>query len=527
MSSSADLLAEISGLLGKMAPEDRAAATDQVHSIIGNRVWLPNPGPQTEAYFSKADVLLYGGQAGGGKTDLLLGLALHEHQTSLLMRRLSNDVQGLIDRAKELLDASLIREGIRPRAKTEDGRTIYFAGAQNPGDEKAWMGRPRDFLGLDEATHFLESQVRFLMAWVRTTIQGQRTRTVFATNPPVDAAGQWVVPYFRPWLDLTHPNPAKHGELRWFCTVGEEDVEVSGPEPQEINGETLLPSSRTFIPAALSDNPYQVGTGYERQLDALPEPYKSALKHGNFTVGRKDDRWQVIPSAWVREAQARWTPDHPDVPMCAIGVDVSRGGPDQTILAARYDGWFAEMDITPGEKITSGDDVAALVIVRRRDNALPVIDMGGGWGTSPSDVLTRNGIEHGKYVGAAASTKRTADGAMGFVNLRAQTWWELREALDPDQEGGSPIILPPDPMLLADLTMPTFSVTNGPKVKIESKEDIRKRLGRSPDRGDAVVMAWWGGPRWKTDETKWREFTRRGGQPKVELGRQHQKRWRR
>jgi hypothetical protein len=49
--------------------------------------WIPNPGPQTDAYFCPADVLLYGGQGGGGKSDLGLGLAFTAHKRSLIMRR--------------------------------------------------------------------------------------------------------------------------------------------------------------------------------------------------------------------------------------------------------------------------------------------------------------------------------------------------------------------------------------------------------------------------------------------------------
>ena len=61
------------------------------------------------------------------------------------------------------------------------------------------------------------------------------------------------------------------------------------------------------------------------------------------------------------------------------------------------------------------------------------------------------------------------------------------EALDPDQEGGSVIALPPDAELRADLCAPTFEV-RASGVILESKDDIRKRLGRSPGKGDAVVM---------------------------------------
>ena len=72
-------------------------------------------------------------------------------------------------------------------------------------------------------------------------------------------------------------------------------------------------------------------------------------------------------------------------------------------------------------------------------------------------------------------------------------WWRLREALDPDY--GLEVVLPPDPKLQADLTAPTYSVRPGqpPKIYVESKQDIMKRLGRSPDRDDAVVYGWNGG----------------------------------
>jgi hypothetical protein len=74
-----------------------------------------------------------------------------------------------------------------------------------------------------------------------------------------------------------------------------------------------------------------------------------------------------------------------------------------------------------------------------------------------------------------------------FMNRRADAWWAFREMLDPDQEGGSPICLPPDPELRSDLTSPMFEI--GPNgIKVESKKDIKKRLGRSPGKGDVAVM---------------------------------------
>ncbi|AWB24533.1 hypothetical protein DA075_29830 [Methylobacterium currus] len=83
---------------------------------------------------------------------------------------------------------------------------------------------------------------------------------------------------------------------------------------------------------------------------------------------------------------------------------------------------------------------------------------------------------------------------IAFVNRRAEAWWRFREALDPDQNGGSPIALPPNPELRADLCAPTWTLT-ARGIQIESKDDLRKRLGRSPGKGGAVVMSWSEGER--------------------------------
>src|SRR3546814_15126060 len=93
-------------------------------------------------------------------------------------------------------------------------------------------------------------------------------------------------------------------------------------------------------------------------------------------------------------------------------------------------------------------------------------------------------------------------------------WWALREALDPNY--GIDIALPPDPALLADLATPTYEVRTGepPKIYVEGKEDIIKRLGRSPDRGDAVVYSWAAGD----VERKRERRARRGALPK-QIGR--------
>lgn len=452
-------------------------------------------------------------------TDLLLGLALTEHRKSLIMRRKYANLGGILTRVSEIGGRDNLKASPPPKFVSPDGRQIDFGAAQYLGDEQDWQGNPHDFLGVDEATQMLEAQIRFLMGWVRSTDEGQRKRSILATNPPLSAEGDWVIGMFRPWLDITHPRPAKQGELRWFVTDPDgKDMEVDDGTPVVIDGKTLFPKSRTFIPAALADNPYLINTGYQAELDALPEPIRSAVRDGNFMASRQDDQWQCIPTEWVRAAMRRWTPEPPPgVPQTAIAADVAQGGLDDTVIAQRYDGWFPPLVVVPGKATPDGTSVAGLMVANRRGQSVVVIDMGGGYGGAALEHLRANGVDVVGYKGAEASMARTRDRQYGFYNKRSQAIWQFREALDPAQEGGSPVALPDDPILLADLTAPRFEV--GPRgIKIETKEDVCARIGRSPDRGDAVVMCWSEGPQGMAARMNagGRRF---GAAPKVIVGR--------
>lgn len=369
----------------------------------------------------------------------------------------------------------------------------------------------------DEVSDFTESQYTFIIGWNRSVDPNQRCRVLAAGNPPTQPEGLWVLKRWAAWLDPTHPNPAQYGELRWYTTdANGEDLEVDGPGPHEINGKMVKARSRTFIPAALSDNPDLAATDYESVLASMPEPYRSAYLDGNFTAGMRDDAFQTIPTSWVREAQQRWKVVPPlGVPMCAIGVDVAQGGDDNTVLAIRHDGWYAPLIKIPGKLTPDGKTVAGKVVQYRRDSAVVAVDLGGGWGGDAYGHLKENSIDSVGYMGVKSSTKRTVDKQIKFTNVRSEAYWRFREALDPSQEQGSPIALPEDPELVADLCAPTFKI--GPNgIQVEPKDVLVKRLGRSPDKGDAVVMAWWVGPKQANIAGGWKGHK---AAPKIVLGR--------
>jgi len=478
--------------------------------FTANEKWIPSPGPQYEAYVSEADVLLYGGEPGGGKSQLGLGLAFNKHKRTLAMRREYGDLDRLVEDALKIHGSKNGFNGSPPpKLKISEQQIVDFAAAHRVGDEQGQMGKGHDLLFVDEATHFAESQIRFLMGWVRSEDPLQRCRTVLATNPPLTAEGLWVIKMFAPWLDPRHPNPAKEGELRWVISdENGEDLWVDGPtDIREINNKKMRPTSRTYIHSSVKDNPWYASSDYERQLDSMPEPYRSLLM-GGFRTSFRDQQNQVIPTAWVQKAQLRWKPRPPaDVPMCAIGVDASGGGNDPMVIACRYDGWYDKLVKIKGNDIPmdrAGSWCAGQVLSYRRDNAMVVIDLGGGYGSSMYEHLKGNDIQTKGYKGAESTTKRSAEGKLKFTNKRSAAYWMFREALDPGQSGGSPIMLPEDSELIADLTAPTFEVTpNG--IKLETKDKVCERLGRSTDAGDAVVMAWFEGERKTTNALEWME----------------------
>ena len=449
--------------------------------------WKPFPGPQTEAYHSPADITLYGGAAGGGKTDLLLGTARWEHQQSIIFRRVFPNLRGIEARAREMYAPEDGYNESLHRWKFRDGRQIEFASLQYEKDVSNYQGQPHDLYGFDEITEFSEIQFRFVIGWNRSAKKGQRCRVICTGNPPTSQDGQWVIQFWGPWLDENHPNPAKPGELRWFTTVEGRDQEMPNGDPVEVNGEMVTPLSRTFIPARVQDNPALQGTNYLATLQALPEPLRSKFLFGDFLAGAEDPPQQIIPTDWVKAAQARWAEEgHVGIPMSSLGVDVARGGKDKTVLTPRHGHWFGHAWTYPGKATPDGPAVAALVIEHAGKGAIINVDVIGVGGSVFDFLKDREGLVVVPVNGSSAAKGRDKSGMLGFVNLRAENWWRLREALDPSS--GQDLALPPDPELRADLCAPTWKVT-ARGIQVEAKEDIIARIGRSPDKGDSLVYA--------------------------------------
>lgn len=468
-------------------PELRLGATASTKSL-----WTPLPGPQAAAFYSEADELFYGGAAGGGKTELLLGLALTAHRSSIIFRREFPQLRDIIERSRTLTEGAADYNGSEHMIRLHEGRRVEFGAVQHEWDKQKYQGRAHDLKAYDELPQLTQSQYQFLSAWNRTVIPGQRCRIVATGNPPVPGQeGAWIIEAWAPWLDPTYAKPAAPGELRWFAMLDDELVWVDGPEAIEREGQPpVRPRSRTFIPARVEDNPFLMASGYDAVLESLPEPLRSQLRFGDFTAGSEDDPWQVIPTRWVQAAQARWEKtEQPDLPMTCLGVDVARGGKDQTVLSPRYGAWFAPLQKHAGRTTPDGPSVAALVLTAIASERAfqPGINMDSiGVGSSPVDLLQAHGLGVNPVNFASGSDATDRSGKYKLRNLRAEAYWKLREALDPN--GGDDLALPPDRELLGDLCAPRWTLTAA-GIGVEPKDDIAKRIGRSPDCGDAVALA--------------------------------------
>jgi len=213
---------------------------------------------------------------------------------------------------------------------------------------------------------------------------------------------------------------------------------------------------------------------------------------GKFASSEEDT---VIPLAWIEAANQRWLElaDEGKIkgirPLDNVGCDIARSGKDKTVLALKRGAVISELRryTRQGTMDTTGEIKGVL----NNTDAWATVDV-IGIGAGVVDRLVEMGIPTVAFNSSVKTEVLDASGELGFTNTRSAAWWSLRELLDPDAKT-EPIALPPDDLLTGDLTAPHWRVMSGGRIQVESKDDIIKRLGRSTDDGDAVVMAFWEG----------------------------------
>jgi hypothetical protein len=233
---------------------------------------------------------------------------------------------------------------------------------------------------------------------------------------------------------------------------------------------------------------------------------------GEFSANQSNG---VIPLSWIEAANDRWRAwDAQGRPgtLTSIGVDVGGGQPkaDSSVIAPIMDGGrvYEVRIVGVGNPSESTMELAGIVhgLLDKHGTGIAIVDnIGIGLG-----VLQRLHEQNDRVYGFGAGSKtllRDMTGERGFLNWRAAMWWTGREILDPDNKQFS-ICLPPDDRLTGELTAPTSSTVSNGLIKIEDKASVIRRIGRSTDCADAVLMGLVG-------PTLLDEFVRNNQQPGI------------
>ena len=362
------------------------------------------------------------------------------------------------------------------RGKTNDAQMWGFSVANNDEVGAHGVHAPYVLIIVDEASGIPHS--------VGQSLEGLRSsgdvRMLVLGNPPMDQQGTWFELFCASPYTTTIPIPAFDtpnftGETTGLCAC-------PNPVPHPISTHLVNPLWVERLVADYGDE----------------SPIVQAKVHARFP--RNSRLTLISPDDWD---QATHQAD-PNLVRSEInvGVDVAAGGGDELVICAVWPDGQATIELTESAAALSDPTVAASVIINKiaeiqqRGLAeydytyLPVIlkydATGVGWGLGvPLQDAEFQGIFYGDVIpiqaGASASDKNK------FLNKRAEMWWQLRESVKQKL-----ICVPNDEKSRLQATRVEFKFRSG-KILIESKDDMRKRLGgaigSSPDRADALCLA--------------------------------------
>lgn len=277
----------------------------------------PQAGPQTDFLSSTADIVIYGGAAGGGKTFGLLLEPLrhwgHPGFGGIIFRRETPQIRnegGLWDESLKLfgpLGAAPVESLLEWAAPS--GWHLKFTHLEHDKTVLNWQGAQIPFVGFDELTHFSEYQFFYMLSRNRSTtgIPGYVRATCNAD------ADSWVRKLIDWWIGPDgFPIKERSGIVRWFIRIDEKLI--WGDTRQELidkYGKDELPKSLTFIPSRITDNKILMrkDPSYMANLRALSRVERMRLLDGN---------WNVRPSAG-NYFQRGWFPVVDAMPTNVIG----------------------------------------------------------------------------------------------------------------------------------------------------------------------------------------------------------------
>lgn len=425
-------------------------------------LWKPQT-TQFQMLRSSADEILFGGAKGGGKSEVLLFGALRyigcKGYKALIVRR-------TYPRLKELIGRSMCFRQLSGKYNKQDktwsfpgGGTIRFGHCQNPGDELNYQGHQYHYIGFDQVEEFTEEMFLVISACGRKT--DDIPVRIRATANPGGTGRIWVR---KRWIRDKLPNVM-------YFTEG------------TVEGRPVKLSSM-YIPSSVFDNKILIDHNpeYVLFLQNLPEKLRRMYLDGDFDAG--DDSDQLIPYKLIEKAKVK-SRLQLELPYdIYLGVDVARFGDDKTEFALIENDTLAEIQEYEKKDIT---EVARLLMnkisscrIRPENVGIDTVGLGAG----VYDICRSRGIKLTEIVSGSKPLEIKED-PFSYRNLRSQMLWHYRERL---RESKARIAIEDDQFEEEAISL-RYGISNEKVIAAESKEEIKKRLGRSTNRLDAVVYA--------------------------------------
>lgn len=330
----------------------------------------PQAGPQTMFMASKADIVIYGGAAGGGKTYALLLEGLRNRGVKgfggVIFRHNYTQITaqgGLWDASHKIYD--LVPDavpGMTPKLHWTfgSGARLNFAHIASDDDLKGWQGTEICYLGFDELTHFSRKQFLYMLSRNRSTC-GIRPYVRATCNPDADS---WVADFISWWIDQDtgYPIPERSGQVRYMCVLND-TIYFAGSVEELEKEHGVAPEqckSVTFIASRLQDNKILMESdpGYIANLNALLEVERERLLNGNWKI-------KAAAGLYFKRSQVTLLDELPkDVIAWARGWDLAATAEDENgdpaytasvLLGKRRNGRYIVANVT--NQRLSADDV--------------------------------------------------------------------------------------------------------------------------------------------------------------------------
>lgn len=344
----------------------------------------PQAGPQTQFMASSADIIIYGGAAGGGKTYALLLEALRHKDVksfgAVIFRHNYNQITaegGLWDASQKIFNQvpdAHSRKSPKLHWRFDGGAKLSFAHIERDEDLKSWQGTEIAYIGFDELTHFTKHQFLYMLSRNRTTC-GIRPYVRATCNPDSDS---WVAEFISWWIDQEtgYAIPERSGQIRWMVVLN--DIIYWGDTPEElakkyeVNVEDC--KSVTFIASRLEDNKILMESdpGYLANLKAMTEVDSERLLRGNWKI-------KAAAGSFFKRSQVGeiLTEVPKDLVAVCRGWDLAATDKDEddeaaftagVLMGRRENGRFVIIDVI-NRQLKAGDVRSTVLVTAKMDHA--------------------------------------------------------------------------------------------------------------------------------------------------------------